>query len=93
MSATVEHRCDSSADPRGGLLTLSRVIRTIVDCMNGQLPEVISEIDTCQKCRTLFAINISGVAAAIALEHNPDSRMGYEMSLAAVQAAIERGES
>jgi hypothetical protein len=27
-----------------------------------------------------------------ALRFNPDARMGYEMQLAAVQAAIDRGE-
>lgn len=73
-------------------MTAARVIRAILACMQGGIPDT-SEIDGCQKCRILFAITMSNAAALMALRIDSGARMFYELQLSAIEAAIERGET
>jgi hypothetical protein len=86
------HQCDPSSQPGGGLLTLARTLSAVIDVMNSRVPGVLEEVDQCPNCRGRLSIALAGFTAQTALAHNPNSRMGYEMGLAAVQAALDDGE-
>ncbi|WP_197382650.1 hypothetical protein [Mycolicibacterium mengxianglii] len=87
------HQCDPSQHPGGGLLTLSRTYETLLAVMGNHPSVAIKEVDDCTRCRMLLTTNLAAICAGLYSAINPESRMGMELQLAAIRAALERGET